>query len=450
MPSDGQKLRKKLAREQRQLVAAASEIVDRATGELTLDQEAEVDIALARAEQLDRRRRLIPKIERVREPEIYERGGPHQFIADLVASVSPFPVPGTDPLGARHRLEEHARREAFAAEASGELARRRAARMGVVPGQQGRALSTVAGAGGEFSPPRWEVEHYATVARAADPLRRLATRLPLPPDCAELVIPKIEIASGVVSEGAENILPNPAIDAPTGSLTATVETFAGQVIVSQQLAQRSNFAEIAAADLLASYRADVEFQLVNGSGAGGELLGLVNVPGAIVSTWTTATPTATGFVGQVAETAALVADARDLPPQIVLMRPSRYLWLAAAADSAGSPQQRVGVGPVADMAPDDGPYGPLAGLPVHLDGSIPADLGAGANQDLVVLCRPSDLLLFEDPTPRFSVVVDTAAGASQLAVFLQFHTYVAAFTSRYPTGIGVLTGAGLVPPTFAS
>ena len=450
MPSDGKKLRRKLAREQRQLVQAASEIVDRARGELTLDQEAEVDIALARAEQLDRRRRLVPKIERVREPDVYERGAPHSFVADLVASVAPFPVAGTDPFGARQRLEAHARQMEFAGEVSGELARRRAARVGVVPGQQGRALSTTAGSGGEFSPPRWEVEHYATVARAADPLRRLATRLPLPPNCQELVIPLIEVASGVVPTSVENVNPSQAIGDQTGSLTATVETFAGQVIVSEQLAQRSNFADIAAADLFASYRADVEFQLVNGSGAGGELLGVHNVPGALVQTWTQATPTAAGFVGQVAETAALVADTRDLPPQIILMRPSRYLWLAAAADSAGSPMQRIGVGSAADVAPDDGPFGPLAGLPVHLDGTIPSDLGAGADQDLVVCCRPSDLLVFEDPTPKFSAVVDTAAGASQLAVVLQFHTYVAAFTSRYPSGIGVLTGSGLTPPTFAS
>jgi hypothetical protein len=38
--------------------------------------------------------------------------------------------------------------------------------------------------------------------------------------------------------------------------------------------------------------------------------------------------------------------------------------------------------------------------------------------------------------------------ADQLSVLLRFYRYVAFTGSRYPKSIGILSGTGLVPPTF--
>ena len=448
-------LRKKLRQERKDLLAEASRMAERPNP--TFAQDVELDDVLARAQKLDDRLKLLPKptskVSSIREPDIYRRGGEHSFFVDLLAAVSPTPVRHVSSSAASERLQRHQEHEERAAAIDGEVADRLASRHGITRTQrreprQERALSTLTpAAGGVFSPPRWLVDEFASVVRSASPLRRLVTPLPLPPDCMELVIPRLDVAAGIVPESYENVDPTDAIDAPTDSITVPVVTFSASAQVSQQLYERGNFDVIASKDFGENYAAALELQLIDGSGVNGEMTGALNVSGTTLVTWTTASPTAPAAHLEVAQLVGQVGDTRKRPVEAILMRPSRYAWMAGSEDTAGDPLQRPGTGGPVSSKAKDGPYGPFVGVPVWQDAAIPNTLGAGANQDVILALRPSDWILLEDP-PKFQAIVDSAVAAPQLAVSLVMHRYAAAFNELYPTGIGILAGTGLVsPPT---
>ncbi|HEX6579987.1 MAG TPA: hypothetical protein VF195_03865 [Actinomycetota bacterium] len=68
----------------------------------------------------------------------------------------------------------------------------------------------------------------------------------------------------------------------------------------------------------------------------------------------------------------------------------------------------------------------MQGLPVFLDANTPITLGAGTDQDLIIVARFSDDLLFEDPVP--TVAVDEGVLSANLQVRILYLGYVA-FTS---------------------
>ena len=76
---------------------------------------------------------------------------------------------------------------------------------------------------------------------------------------------------------------------------------------------------------------------------------------------------------------------------------------------------------------------------------VPNDLGDDENQDAVIVLRAQDILLLcSDPV--FTVWEETYG--NQLSVLLGVHGYCSLVPDRYPAGIGVLSGPGLVVPTW--
>lgn len=416
---------------------------------------ADVEFALSRIADLDKRLAGLPKPKAtatVREPGIYDRGSAFDFVRDLVATVSPVPVRGVAPSAALERLQRHQAHEeqratrAIATRTAALRARGIEVRT-AADGIQSRALSTFSASAGSFAPPAWLVDEFASVARAASPLRELLPSIPLPPDCMSLVIPRFDAAAGIIPLGQENTVPTDEYT-PTPStddLTHGVATFAAVAPISQQLFDRSAIAQVAQRDLAEAYAAALDQQLLAGTGLNGQMLGLLNVSGATTVTWTNGTPTPTGLAGQVGQLAATFANTRKRPPSFTIMRPARYFWAASQPDgSTNTPEQRTGTGLPAPVA-DWGPVGPVAGQPVILDANIPTNLGAGTNQDVVLAVRAADMLLLEDE-PRFTAQVGTSGGGQSLTVFLVAHVYAAAILDRYPSGVGVLTGTGLAVP----
>ena len=294
-------------------------------------------------------------------------------------------------------------------------------------------------------PADWLLKEWGDVVHAAAPLRRLFRRVPLPDAGMTVSVPTLTAAAGVVvATGGENVAPPESVTA-TSSLTVNVSTFYGEVHISQQLWERGpNIDRVIMRDMAASYAQALESQLISGSGTGGELLGLLNVAGATLATWTVTTPTPAELVAALAGAAGQVADARLRPPSWALTRPSRWFWTAGVADASSEPTVRPGTGLVG-RDPDIGPVGPIAGLPIYLDAEIPSDLGTGGNEDVIILGRGADLLLLEG-TPRFEAFVDTSGGPSELAIVVAFHVYATAIPHRYPAGIGILSGTGLAAP----
>ena len=86
----------------------------------------------------------------------------------------------------------------------------------------------------------------------------------------------------------------------------------------------------------------------------------------------------------------------------------------------------------------------ILGWPTFLNDAMPTTLGAGLNQDEVIACRPSDLVLFTGD-PVMNVDRDVTSGT--LSARVRLHVPTAAITNRYSSGIGVLQGTGLVVQT---
>jgi len=457
-------LRKKLKQDRDDALNAAL-ISANGTG---IASEAEGEFALERFAQLDRRLEALPKVPRIREPGPYDRNSPHSYILDKLAATSPMPVPGIDPRAAQARLAQHAQDVAVGRRAKDELAHRSAARRGVQVRDGGTIvrpdgstknvrtgdLSSATGSGGEFAPPAWLLDEVWTpVARGASPFLTLSPPTPLPQYGFELVLSRL--AFGAVASQVENSTVAQDPGAPTDSLTSPVITLTGQATASQQWLDRGHSVdEVVATEAALSFAEAFQDQLTTGSGTGANLLGVMNVstssvdgiPGAINTSYTSASPTVAGLVTAIGQTIGQVADARRLMPEAIIMRGSRYAWIASEADSNGDPIQRPGTG----LRPKDssgpfGPFGPVAGLPVYTADAVPNDLGSGTDQDAVVVCRPSDFLLFCSE-PSLDVWVEPD-GANTMTVNIGWRVYCSAFVNQYPSNIGVLTGTGLVVPS---
>lgn len=140
-----------------------------------------------------------------------------------------------------------------------------------------------------------------------------------------------------------------------------------------------------------------------------------------------------------------------MPPDKIFMHPRRWAWLTVSVDTAGRPL----VVPVAQMPQNaiasmgdvisEGFVGTMQGLPVYVDPNIPTNLGAGTNEDRIIIARSSDVILFEG-TPRAEAFRETYA--DQLSVLLRFYNYAALHSERYPKSLSVVSGTGLIAPTF--
>lgn len=295
--------------------------------------------------------------------------------------------------------------------------------------------STATGLGGEFAAPLWLVDKFASASRAGRPLADLVTSMFLPRGVSSIHTPRMSTgsATGQVSDlGAV-----PEQDLVTTDASSNVVTIAGELDVSQQLLEQSpqGFDTYAYLDLTRAYNRSLEVQCLSGTGTGNQLLGLDNVSvssgNSVSGSSDTTVATFWPHLGQVA---ANVGNNRLLPPEVVLMAPRRWFWVASSVDNSNRPIASPGAaaitgGTVAGGTP---PVGRVMGLDVYADGAIPA----GASADRVYFVRPSDMFLFEG-TPMFQVSGNPLSGTLQSRIAL--HRAVAFIPHRYPSGLGFLT-----------
>ncbi len=82
-----------------------------------------------------------------------------------------------------------------------------------------------------------------------------------------------------------------------------------------------------------------------------------------------------------------------------------------------------------------------------LDPNVITTDGAGTNQDQVFVLRAGDLWLMEDAAgPYVRVYEEVLSGNLQIRV--QLYNYFAFTAARYPSSVALITGTGLVTPTF--
>ena len=295
--------------------------------------------------------------------------------------------------------------------------------------------SSALGSGGEFDVPLWLTDKFATAARAGRPLADLVDSTPLPAGISSIHIPRM--TTGTATQAQVDNSTATSQDLSTVDVVAPVVTVAGHVDVSQQLFDLApqGFDMYASTDMLRAYNRQLEAQMLTGSGANGQMLGVLNVSGINTVNGSTTTTTAAlwPLLGQAA---AAVANTRFLPPEMWLLAPRRWFWIAASLDSANRPISSPGNGAPQpsqlDQAGGAAPVGPMLGLPAYLDGALPAQ----ASPDTAVCLRPSDMFLFEG-APRIITAQNPLAGTLQIR--LSLHRYVAWVPHRYPASIAAVT-----------
>lgn len=344
------------------------------------------------------------------EPATYRQDGDHSFFGDLFQRQNDF--------GAQARLQRH---------------------------MEERAVGT--GAFGALVPPQYLLDQFAEVARAGRPFANLCTQFDLPDSGMTINIPRGTTGTSAAiqaSEGASVSETN--FDETT--LVVNVRTIAGQQTLSRQSLERAgrDTDAIIMGDLMGAYSVSLDGGIITDDGTSGTHLGVLNVSGKVAVTYTDASPTVAEFVPKVADAIQQINAGRFLPPDVIVMHPRRWGWLTAATDSGGRPlvgitagQNVIGDGDAAAV----GRVGTLLGVPVYVDANIPTNLGAGTNEDRVIVARRADLMLWENGTNTVSVQVPDG-----LQVTVAMYGYSAFTAGRYPTGIGVISGTGLVTPTF--
>lgn len=374
---------------------------------------------------------------KVDEPDQYTEHAQRSFFADL------YSAQVRNDTGARDRIDSHQRYEL----------ERFTKDMGV------EQRATVTATLGGIIPPQYLlslVAHAARNGRAlADCMNRSA---PLPDVGMSVIIPRITTGLQAQSQATEG---NPVAtqDPVETDLSVPVRTLAGYVPVSRQTIERAAYSDqILFEDLVARVWALLDLQLINGAGTAGTILGALNTAG--IATSSTATATAVAIWPKIADLIQQIATGvggLGYSADTIIMHPRRWGFFAAALDGANRPliaptggsaaypgvnvmgqnSGNVGVGEVGNMQ----------GLRVVVDPNIPTTLGAGSNEDRIIVLASRLTHLFERPNDPITLAFDQQAGTS-LQVQLVAYLYAAATFSRYPLATGVCSGLGLVSPAF--
>lgn len=282
-------------------------------------------------------------------------------------------------------------------------------------------------------PPSWLIDETATANRPLRVLSNLVQQFPLPPGVRSINVPRL--TTGTSTQPEQDLGPVSDTDFVDEGVSSIVTTIAGQSDVSQQLLDQSppgaRADHVIFRDLTAAYDAQLELQMINGSGVGENLLGLLNqIPASNQITYTSAAPTGSAEIGPIGQAMAAIGDHRFVHPEVWLMRTARWAWLTSSEDANGMPF----------LIADWGPSGQgLNGLGVQFDNAIPATLGTGGNQDAILCARPSDIMLFESDLKTL-VTPEPLSGTMQVRFSLHGS---AAMINLHKFGHASVTGSGL-------
>lgn len=373
-------------------------------------------------------RRAQARAQVVSESRMYEKGNGRSYLADLVRMQLNMDGDGE----ARERLQRHAAE--------------------VATDKEYRVLpNRTDGQGGYFVPPLWLVNQFVDLARAGRAYANVVTNQPLPAGTDSINIPKVLTGTATAVQTADNASVQ-STDLTDTSVAAPVRTIAGQQDVAIQLLDQSpiNFDEVVFRDLVADYATKLDVQVISGSGASGQVLGVRNT--ASIETVTQATVNTLSIYAKIADAVQRVHTLRFMAPSVILMHPRRWAAFMAATDTTGRAlvtPSGPGVNSLATFSAvaSEQVVGNMHGLPVVTDPNLPTNVGVGTNEDVIHVIKASDLLLYESGI-RSRVLPDVGSGT--LTVRLQVYGYVAFTAGRYPKSIVEVGGAGLVPPTFGS
>lgn len=329
---------------------------------------------------------------------------------------------------------------------------REALRASGLLGAQKRSVQRVEGLGGEFMPPVWLLDEYAEKARAGRPFANWLRRLPLPDNTDEINIPRI-VSSSSTGMHSDNQAVTES-NWTTAMVRVPRRTVAGQIAMPIAALDSTPMAfdELIFGDLLADKANRVEAQCFDGTGAGEDVLGILNTAGINAITYTDATPTFPELWPKIWGSIDAVENTRKMSPDGIWFAGRRYNWMAAQLDAqnrpfvlptAQGPMNSLGI---ASAPPEfEGPIVNIGGYIGYKSNTSPTNKGAGTNEDRIVLTRSQDHVLMESDD-RMRVLEETRG--ESLQVIFQIWSYLAVTFGRYPAATAVISGTGLTTPTF--
>lgn len=320
-----------------------------------------------------------------------------------------------------------------------------------------RGVDTSGTSAGTFAPPAWLIDQWIQLARPARVAANLLNRQALPSGVSSINVPKVTTGTITgVQPGQNNDLPNQ--DLKAGSVSSGITTVGGQSVISLQLLEQSpiDFDTVIATDLAAAYAAQLDSQVLNGTGGGtgteyllrGLLSAAANLPTVpLTSTALTFTQVYASIVSAINQ----INTTRFAPPTAILMHPRRWAWLLEQVDSTGRPlvlgkdngamnASALSAGSIAQ-----GQVGSMLGLPVYVDPNMPTNLGAGTDEDSIIVAKFDDIYLYET-TPTFQAF--DAPYANQASMLYRTLGYAALIPDRYRESVAIISGTGLAAPTL--
>jgi len=322
-------------------------------------------------------------------------------------------------------------------------------------GFQSRALGNTGatgGSGGEFAPPGWIESEYVKLARPGRVVADRFKHLDLPSGVSSVNIPKVATGTSVAPQTTQNTA-LAQTDMTTVALSSGIQTTGGKQVVSRQLLDQSPvaFDKVILEDLAADHARQLGTEAITGTGVGGQLRGYLTPASTSVITWTSTSPTAGAFFSRLAQLQGQIAGSRFKAPDAVALHPRRWSWLASAQDASGRPLVVPTSGGFNSMATRDdnqsvGHVGQVLGMDVWCDPNIPTTLGAGANQDVVLMMVSDDIFLWESP---LQCEAFESPFADSMGVLYRCYNYSALIPDRYLASLGQISGTGLTTPVFA-
>ena len=359
----------------------------------------------------------------VNEPDMYQAGG-RSFLSDL------YHAQLKGDYGAKTRIDQHQQHEVE---------------------KYAITTSTLGG----IIPPAYLLDLYAKASRGGRVFADQVNGVQLPDVGMSVIVPRLTVGLSAGSQATESTALTTS-DPTEVDLSVPVRTIGGYSPVSRQSIERAAYSDqILFEDLIARYWAQIDSQCISGAGTSGTLLGVLATAG--ISTSTASTATVAGIYPKIADVIQQIGTAiggLGYSATKIFLHPRRWGFFEAAVDSQGRPLI-VPSGPAVNVIGSDAPgpdrmfglVGNMHGLQVFVDPNIPTNLGAGTNEDRIIVVADPLVHLFERQNDPVQLSFEQQAGTS-LQVQLIVFGYAAFTAGRYPAASGVVSGAGLIPPVF--
>jgi HK97 family phage major capsid protein len=302
--------------------------------------------------------------------------------------------------------------------------------------------------------PQYLVDLAAPFARAGRPTADFATnKHALPAAGMTLNISRMTTGTSTAVQVTQNDAVSET-DSDDTLLTINVRTIAGQQDVSRQAIERGTGVDtFIIQDLIRSWHTTLNSQILNGAGTSGTIKGL-RASGGNAITFTATTPTVALLYPKLADAVQQIQSNAFISPTHWIMHPRRLAFLLAATDTTGRPLVvPTANGAMNPVAAGNGgvSYGnsgySLMGLPIIADASVGTTYGAATNQDEIYCVSAPEFHLWEQPGAPFALQFD-ATGADKLQIKSVIYGFAAASAERYPLAASIISGTGLVAPTF--